>query len=367
MAERTLIIAEAGVNHNGSLDLAFELVDAGVAAGVDIVKFQTFKAEKLVTKTAEKADYQKDQTGAQESQFDMLKKLELSYDEFRQLADYCEKKGVEFLSTAFDTESLDFLVNTLGQKRLKVPSGEITNGPYLLAHAQTDCDIIMSTGMATLAEVETALGVLAFGYLQKTGAPSLEAFREAFSSEEGQAALKNKITLLHCTSQYPTPFEDVNLKAMDTMRDHFGLSTGYSDHTQGITVPIAAVARGAAMIEKHYTLDRTMEGPDHAASLEPDELKAMTGAIHEVEKSLGSPEKKPSPSETSTIKVARKSLIAAKAISKGQTLEPDDIAIMRPGTGASPMEYWSRTGMPADQNYREGDPLNASGETNDDN
>lgn len=355
MTERTLIIAEAGVNHNGSLDLAFELVDAGVAAGVDVVKFQTFKAEKLVTKTAEKADYQKAQTGTGESQFDMLKKLELSYGEFKQLADYCCSKGVEFLSTAFDTESLDFLVNELGQKRLKIPSGEITNGPYLLAHAQTGCDIIVSTGMATLSEIEIALGVLAFGYLGIKDAPSLDGFRAAYASSEGKAILRKQITLLHCTSQYPTPFKDVNLRAMDTMRECFDLSTGYSDHTQGITIPIAAVARGARMIEKHYTLDRSMAGPDHAASLEPDELKSMTDAVRDVEEALGSSEKKPSPSETSTIKVARKSLVALRAIKEGDIFDEKNLGIMRPGNGISPLRYYEFLNTRSNKSYKVGD------------
>ncbi len=250
----TLIIAEAGVNHNGSEKLALELVDAAYNAGVDIVKFQTFKAKKLVTVTAKQADYQIENTQKEESQLAMLSRLELSYEFHHDLVSYCNKLGIEFLSTAFDFESLDFLVNELGLKTLKIPSGELTNAPLVLQHAQTGADLIVSTGMATLAEVESALGVIAFGYLAKNDiAPSLDAFQAAYFSAEGQALLKTKVTLLHCTTEYPAPMKDINLKAMDTLAAAFKLEVGYSDHSAGISVPIAAVARGARIIEKHFT------------------------------------------------------------------------------------------------------------------
>ncbi|RMF12238.1 MAG: N-acetylneuraminate synthase [Alphaproteobacteria bacterium] len=354
---RVTIIGEAGVNHNGSLDLAFQLVEAGLEAGVDVIKFQTFKAEKLVTRTAEKAEYQKAATGSGESQFDMLKRLELSYSDFTQLADFCRTKGIEFLSTAFDTDSLDFLVHTLGQKRLKIPSGEINNGPYLLSHAQIGCDIILSTGMSTMDEIETALGVLAFGFLAPSAKADPCAFREAYASREGRGILARKVTLLHCTSQYPAPVGEVNLRAMDSMRDAFGLAIGYSDHTPGITIPIAAVARGAQMIEKHFTLDRSMDGPDHAASLEPLELKAMTEAIRQVEAALGDGIKKPCPSEMSTMGVARKSLFAARDIAEGSVIGEEDVCVLRPGTGLSPMRYWDIVGTKAPRRFRTGDAL----------
>ena len=281
------IIAEAGVNHNGDLETACQLVDAAVAAGADAVKFQTFKAENLVTRHAGKAAYQKVTTGADENQLAMLKRLELKYELHFQLLAYCQSKGIQFLSTAFDFESLDFLVRELGIETLKIPSGEITNGPFLLAHAQTGKQIILSTGMATLGEVETALGVLAFGYLGALQPPSLTAFQQAYGSEQGQAVLREKVTLLHCTSEYPTPMENINLRAMDVLQQAFGLSVGYSDHSVGLVVPVAAAARGATVIEKHFTLDRTQQGPDHKVSLEPDELKAMVSGIRDVEKALG--------------------------------------------------------------------------------
>lgn len=333
------IIAEAGVNHNGSLETAMQLVDAAVAAGADAVKFQTFKAEKLVTQVAAKAEYQKQATGADESQLAMLKALELKYEFHFQLRDYCLAQGIQFLSTAFDFDSLAFLVDEVGVEQLKMPSGEITNGPFLLAHAQTGKNMIVSTGMATLGEVETALGVLAFGYLGWQQ-PSLAAFQQAYSSAQGQAVLLDKVTLLHCTSEYPTPMADVHLRAMDTLGQAFGLNVGYSDHTEGLAVPIAAVARGATIIEKHFTLDRKQKGPDHQVSLEPDELKQMVVAIRGVEQALGSPRKMPQPVELENRLVARKSLVAAMPIAVGEPFSVENLATKRPGNGLSPMEYW---------------------------
>ena len=266
------IIAEAGVNHNGEPNLAFELIDVASGSGADAVKFQTFNSEMLVTKQAAKADYQKVNTKCNENQLSMLKKLELPVSIWFELRDYCNKKNIEFLSTAFDYESLRFLVNEINIDKLKIPSGEITNGPFLLAHAKTGLNIILSTGMSTLEEVREALAVLAYGYLEprQDGNLSKNLFNEAFISEEGHNMLKEKVTLLHCTSEYPAPYEEINLKAMNTMMEEFCLNVGYSDHSEGVLVPSIATAMGATLIEKHFTLDKTMSGPDHKASLNPD-------------------------------------------------------------------------------------------------
>lgn len=344
------IIAEAGVNHNGSLETALQLVDVAVAAGADAVKFQTFKAEQLVTQAAAKADYQKQTTGASENQLDMLRKLELKYEFHFQLRDYCFQQGILFLSTAFDFDSLAFLVDDVDIERLKIPSGEITNGPFLLAHAQTGKDIILSTGMATLGEVESALAVLAFGYLGWKK-PGLARFQEAYVSAAGQTYLTEKVTLLHCTSEYPTPMAQVNLRAMDTLQQAFGLKVGYSDHTEGLTVPIAAAARGATVIEKHFTLDRRLPGPDHAVSLEPSELKQMVDAVRALELALGKAAKMPQAVELQNRLVARKSLLAAQDIGAGEQFSVENLALKRPGNGISPMEYWDLLGKCSPRNY----------------
>ncbi|MGI8464308.1 N-acetylneuraminate synthase [Pectobacterium punjabense] len=349
------IIAEAGVNHNGNEELAFKLIDAAFDAGANVVKFQTFKANKLVTAGAMQAEYQINNTKKNESQLAMLSRLELSYETHHKLISYCNQKGIEFLSTAFDSESLDFLVNDLKLPRLKIPSGEITNAPLVLEHARTGCDLIVSTGMATLAEVEQILGVIAFGYIaDKTQIPTDEDFEIAYASKEGQYALREKVTLLHCTTEYPAPFDEINLRAMDTLKAAFSLPVGYSDHSKGISVPIAAAARGAILIEKHFTLDKEMDGPDHKASLEPDELKKMVMAIREVEQALGSSIKGPAPSEIKNKPIARKSIVAAKIIRKGETLGKDHIEIKRPGTGLSPYHYWSLLGEVSKRDYDEG-------------
>jgi N-acetylneuraminate synthase len=353
---KTLIIAEAGVNHNGDEKLAFQLVDKAYEAGVDIVKFQTFKAKNLVTEYALQADYQVANTGKQESQLAMLSRLELSYDLHHKLVAYCAKLGIEFLSTAFDSESLDFLVNDLKLTRLKIPSGEITNAPLVLQHARTGCDLIVSTGMATLAEVEAMLGVIAFGYTAPRDAePSIDAFQVAYFSDEGKKALKNKVTVLHCTTEYPAPLSDINLRAMDTLSSAFGLAIGYSDHSEGIVVPIAAVARGATIIEKHFTLDKNMEGPDHKASLDPIELKSMVEAIRSVEKTLGDAIKGPRSSEIKNKVAARKSIVAARPIKEGQIITSDDLAIKRPGNGDSPYRFWCIQNKIASRSYKVGD------------
>ena len=354
----TLIIAEAGVNHNGSEELAFKLVEAAFKAGADIVKFQTFKAKSLVTKNAKQADYQITNTKKEESQLAMLSRLELSYETHHKLIKYCSEVGVEFLSTAFDSESLKFLVNDLGLKKLKIPSGELTNAPLVLEHARTGCDLIVSTGMATLAEIEMALGVIAFGYtMAENQTPSIDAFQSAYFSEPGQQALKAKVTILHCTTEYPAPVVDINLKAMDTLATAFNLPAGYSDHSKGITIPIAAVARGACLIEKHFTLDNNMEGPDHKASLEPAELTAMVKAIRDVERALGDGVKGPRPSEIKNKAIARKSLIAAKSINAGEVYSAENIIVKRPGNGASPYLYWELIGKVATKNHAEGEVI----------
>lgn len=320
------IIAEAGVNHNGSKELAYKLVDAAKKAGVDCIKFQTFKAENLVSHNAAKADYQKDTTG-EGSQIDMLKKLELSYDDFVDLKKYCDQEGICFLSTPFDFESIIFL-NGLDMPFWKIPSGEITNFPYLVALAKTKKPVVMSTGMCRMNEIEEAMRVL-----KDNGTPSIK--------------------LLHCNTEYPTPYEDVNLNSMKTMADAFGVEVGYSDHTKGIEVPVAAVALGATIIEKHFTLDRNMEGPDHKASLEPDELAQMVSSIRHIEKALGSADKKPSPSEMKNIEVARKSIVASTHISAGEVFTENNLTVKRPGSGISPMRWNEVLGQKAARDYEE--------------
>ncbi|MGQ9558025.1 MAG: N-acetylneuraminate synthase [Desulfurispora sp.] len=347
----TFIIAEAGVNHNGSLELAKQLVDVAVQAGADAVKFQTFRAEKLVSRSAPKAAYQCRTTAESESQLEMVRKLELSEEQHAELVAYCRQKGIQFLSTPFDEPSVDLLVNHFDVPLIKIPSGEITNGPFLLYIARTGKPVILSTGMSTLGEVETALGVLAFGYIRLQAEPSLAAFQAAYASEEGRQALRRKVTLLHCTTEYPAPFADVNLRAMDTLRAAFGLPVGYSDHTPGIAVPIAAVARGAVVIEKHFTLDCNLPGPDHRASLEPGELKQMVQAIRQVEQALGSGLKIPAASEIKNMPVARRSLVAARAIKRGEQFTGENVTAKRPGNGCSPMLFWDYVRKRAAKDY----------------
>jgi len=350
------IIAEAGVNHNGDESLAHALVDAAHRAGADIVKFQTFKARNLVTSHAQQADYQTVNTGKAENQLAMLSRLELPFEAHFSLIRHCEALGIAFLSTAFDDESLEFLVRVLKLRTLKIPSGELTNAPFVLRHARSGCKLIVSTGMATLAEVESALGVIAFGMTQELDAvPSMVAFMAAFASEKGQEALRNNVTLLHCTTEYPAPMPDINLKAMDTLAHAFGLPVGYSDHSEGVTVPVAAVARGACLIEKHFTLDKTMQGPDHKASLEPQELAAMVQGIRNVEAALGNGIKSPRPCELKNKAVARKSLVAACDIPLGAVLDEHNVTIKRPGNGMSPYSWWDVQGKRASVAYQMGD------------
>jgi N-acetylneuraminate synthase len=357
MNQRTYIIAEAGVNHNGSLGMAKKLVAEAARAGADAVKIHTCMPERVISKFAAKAEYQKKTTGADESQLEMVRKLHLDESAHREIQSYCSELRIEFLSSPFDLESIDFLARGLGLKRLKLPSGEITNGPYLLKAARTGVELILSTGMSMLEEIEAALGVLAFGLLGASGKPSHVVFREAYRSEEGRRALKAKVSLLHCTTEYPAPFEDVNINAMETMRKSFGLPVGYSDHTVGIAVPIAAVAKGAVIIEKHFTLDRALPGPDHMASLEPAELAEMVRSIREVEKALGCGGKAVAASEEKNKPIVRKSLVAAQAIRQGEVFSESNITAKRPGTGISPMHYWEWIGRVATREFREDEEI----------
>ncbi|RNB53843.1 N-acetylneuraminate synthase [Brevibacillus gelatini] len=355
--QKTFIIAEAGVNHNGSLEMAKELVYRAAEAGADAVKFQTFKAEKIISKRAGKAEYQKKTTDKEESQLEMVKKLEMDRAMHEELVAYCKKCQIQFLSTPFDLDSVDLLANEIKVSQLKIPSGEITNAPLLYKAAQTGLPILLSTGMSTLGDIEEALAVLAFGYCQSNAAPSKSSFFQAFYSEEGQHHLQQKVTLLHCTTEYPTPFKDVNLRVIDTLSTAFGLPVGLSDHTEGIAIPIAAVARGAQVIEKHFTLDRNLPGPDHRASIEPAELIQMVTSIRQVEQAIGQAMKLPVPSERGNIAVVRKSLVAATSIQKGERFTEKNMTAKRPGTGVSPMLYWDYIGKVASQDYDEDDVI----------
>lgn len=331
MKNNVIIIAEAGVNHNGDITNAFKLIDAAVDAGVDYVKFQTFKSEKLVSKFAVKAEYQIENTNnASETQLQMLKKLELSHEQHQQLIDYCKQKNIRFFSTAFDLESLQYL-KEIGLEMVKIPSGEITNLPYLRLAAKLFNKVILSTGMATIDEIKEAVNIFTANGINK-----------------------NNITILHCNTEYPTPTQDVNLKAMLHIQKEIGVEIGYSDHTLGIEVPIGAVALGATVIEKHFTLDKNMEGPDHRASLEPYELKAMVSAIRNISEAIsGSGYKEPSVSELKNISIARKSIVASKNIMQGEIFSEENITTKRPGTGISPMLWDKVIGKLATRDFNE--------------
>ncbi|MDY0873655.1 N-acetylneuraminate synthase [Dongia rigui] len=348
--KRVLVICEAGVNHNGSLERALGLVDAAVEAGADVVKFQTFKAEQIVTVAAPKAAYQDRNAPEYRSQLEMLKALELDADAHRALLQHCQRRGIQFLSTPFDSQSVQLLAGELGLTLLKVSSGDLTNAPLLLQMAQSGARLILSTGMATMEEIEEALGVVAFGYLGGPS-PSRTAFRAAWASGAGKAIVRERVSILHCTSDYPAQLGDVNLRAMDTLRDQFGLRTGYSDHTQGIVISLAAAARGAEIIEKHLTLDRNLPGPDHRASLEPGEFAEMVAGIRAIETALGTAEKRPTAAELSTRKVARKTIVAAKAIERGEVFTVENLTTKRAGAGKLPAELWDLVGHPAQRAY----------------
>lgn len=325
--KHVIIIAEAGVNHNGSFELAKKMVDAAKEAGVDYVKFQTFNPKKLVSKYAEKAEYQKKTTRSDETQLQMLQKLTLTEDNFLSLRDYCREVGIGFISTPFDLDSIDFL-ETFNMDFWKVPSGEVTNLPYLEAIARTKRKVVMSTGMCDMNEIQDAIEVL-----EKNGTTD--------------------ITLLHCNTQYPTPYEHVNLSAMNSIKDALHKEVGYSDHTQGIEVPIAAVAMGATVIEKHFTLDKNMEGPDHKASLNPSELQQMVVAIRNIEQAIGNGLKEPSSSEITNKAVARKSIVASRSIKQGEVFSEDNLTTKRPGTGISPMRWYEVIGKVAPRDFSE--------------
>lgn len=341
------IIAEAGVNHNGNIETALELVDCAAEAGADFVKFQTFRAAKLASRSLAKATYQKVSTPADESQFEMLRCLELSQDQHHTLIERCAQKGVAFLSTAFDLDSLGFLASDLGLPTIKLGSGELTNGPILLAAARSDMNILLSTGMASLSEVEEALGAIAFG-LSRKGSPAGRAdFAKVLLDPRSWEAVRRRVTLLHCTTEYPAAAQDTNLRAIDTMRQAFGLSVGYSDHTKGNAMSIAAVARGASVIEKHFTLDRTMKGPDHAASIEPDELAELVRDIRAVEAGLGNGIKQPSLTEINNRAVVRKCVIAARYIPAGKIISIEDLTTKRAGGAIPAIAIWDCVGQRA--------------------
>ena len=331
---QTFIIAEAGVNHNGSLERALAMVDAAVAAGADAIKFQTFKAGQMITAKAPKAEYQKDSGGAKESQLDMVRKLELDEGAHREIISHCRTKGIEFISSPFDMSSVD-LLDKLGLSTIKIPSGEITHLPYLRKIGALNRRIFLSTGMADLGEIEDALDILM-----------------------DQGTLAENITLLHCTTGYPTPFQDVNLNAMQTMHSAFPhVGIGFSDHTPGIEIALGAVALGARVIEKHFTLDKTLEGPDHKASLDPGELLALVTGVRHMEAALGSAVKKPTPTDLANRPIVRKSLVAACAIAKGEIFTPENITAKRPGTGISPMRWDEVLGKTSARNYEKDEPI----------
>jgi N-acetylneuraminate synthase len=355
MRKPVYIIAEAGVNHNGSLELAKKLVHVAAKAGADAIKFQTFNTASLVSIHAEKANYQKETTLSDESQLEMIRKLELSESDHIELIKESQAAGIRFLSTPFDNISLDLLTRKFGLTELKISSGDLTNLPLLYSAASTGAKMIVSTGISTLGDIEDALGAMAFAYLDSIEQPSLNAFRQAYYSDRGQTVLRSNVTLLHCTTEYPTPYEDVHLKKMITLKQAFGLQVGYSDHTMGSEVAIAAVAMGAEVIEKHITLDRTMNGPDHKASMEPDELRNMVRQIRNVELSIGISVKIPANSELANAVAARKSVVAASSIGPGDSFTEHNITLKRPGNGHPPSVYWELLGKKSNKRYEQDD------------
>ena len=346
----TYIIAEAGVNHNGNIDIAMKLIEEASQAGADAIKFQTFKAENVVTHGAKKASYQVKNTSSSGSQYRMLKKLELPFESHYKLMDYCSEKNIDFLSTAFDLESLEFLYKNLNLQTLKIPSGELTNAPLLLEFGRSGRNLILSTGMANLDEIDAALNVIAFG-LTGNGIPSSALMKNNYKSRKTKDLLKEKVTLLHCTTEYPAPLNEINLRAIKTLKNTFDLNIGYSDHSEGIQVSISATVLGASVIEKHFTLDKTSEGPDHKASLEPSELKEMVKGIRNVDEYLGDGIKEPTESEMKNIEIARRSIVANEKISKGTRFSAENLTTKRPATGKSPMDYWNLIGKKSRKDY----------------
>ena len=355
--QQVTVIAEAGVNHNGDIDLALALVEAAQDAGADVVKFQTFTAESIVRPSAPKADYQRRTTSVEESQFDMLKGLELSFEDHFRLVKHAQERGIEFLSTPFDRPSLRFLVYELKLARIKLPSSDLCNLPLLIDAARTGAALILSTGMASLGEVEQSLKAVTFG-CARTGLPSGQAdLDEAYSDPQARAMLADRLVLLHCTSDYPASIDDVNLRAMSTLASAFGLRVGYSDHTQGIAVALAAVALGACVIEKHLTLDNTMSGPDHVASSEPAEFAALVSGIRDVERAMGSTTKTPSPTELQNRRTMRKGLYAARGVSAGAVITEADLEVVRPLSLEGPESYYEWIGQAAPRSYAAGDEI----------
>lgn len=350
-----LVIAEAGVNHNGSLEMALELVDAAAAARADIVKFQTFDPKRLVSARAPKAAYQTS-NDTHASQLAMLEGLQLSGAQHDAIAQHCRARSIRFMSTPFDQGSLR-LLERYDMPAVKIPSGEIVNAPLLLAAARTGKPLIVSTGMATLADVERALGVVAFGIHTPAGGTSREGFERAYADTDVRALLRDRVTLLHCTTEYPAPPERINLRAMDTLRVAFDLPVGYSDHSSGLAIAFAAAARGATIIEKHFTLDRTLPGPDHAASLLPQELTDMVVGIRAIEVALGSAQKSPSQVELFNRVVARQSLVAARDIAAHEAYTEENLTSKRPGDGVSPLAYWEYLGRQAGRAYRQDEAI----------
>ena len=356
----TYIIAEAGVNHNGKKELAYKLIDKAVDAGVNAIKFQIFKAQNLVTEKTKKTNYQKKNTDTKMSQLEMLKQLELSFDIFKDLSNYCKKQKIDFLASAFDSESLNFIINDLKLDTLKIASGEITNGPLLLAHARSKKNIILSTGMANIKEIISALKVISFGIKNSNKIESIksnELYQCIASHDLLIDLLKKKVTLLHCTSEYPAPFNEINLSSINFLKKKFGLPVGYSDHSNGIEISLAAAALGAKIVEKHFTLDRNLPGPDHKASIEYLDLKHLVKCIRNIDIAIGKHGKMPSKSELLNRDLVRKSIVTNQRIHNGEILTNENLAIKRPGNGISPMKYWKLIGKKAKKNYKKNELL----------
>lgn len=351
----TYIIAEAGVNHNGSLHLALELVKEAAKAGADAVKFQTFITERTITKNAEKASYQKETTGNFETQFEMVKKLELKFEDFKIIQNHCIKNNIQFLSTAFDLESLDYLVNELNVNVIKIPSGDINNAPLVLQAARSQKDILLSTGMSTIEEIHQCLAIIYYGYTYPNKTPN--SFEEVYNHylNADTSIIQEKVTILQCTTEYPTPVEELNLNSIKHLKREFSTKVGFSDHSDDIYAPSLAVSLGATVIEKHFTLDNEMEGPDHKASLNPKNFKRMVDLIRYTEKALGSEEKIITESEKANKKIARKSLVASEHIKKGMPFTEKNLGIKRPGNGINPLLYWDYLGKVAIKDYKKDD------------
>ncbi len=354
---KTYIIAEAGVNHNGSFDMAKQLIDVAIESGAHAVKFQTFLSEEVIAKDTPKCGYQIEQTGSDESQLEMIQKLQLSFDQKRELFEYGRSKGIEVLSTPFDLQSLEFLLD-LKMSRIKIASGEITNPLLLLNAGKSQKPVILSTGMSTLKDIQTALEILVFGYLNNGDEPSYENFTKAFCTAEGQDLLKEKVTILHCTTNYPAPYDELNLNVIETMQKAFRVDVGYSDHSKGFLASCIAVSKGATIVEKHFTLDNDLPGPDHKASLNPQDLKDLVINIKKTEEMLGRSEKIPSHGELETAALVRRSIVAGGDISEGEVFTEENLKLKRPGTGLGPENYFDLIGKESKKTYKLDDFIN---------